>query len=261
MQLSVFFRNDDVKGELDESLIYLSERLLEMGILLLHAVEPKNVSKEVVEWLVGLKKDHPETLSIIQHGLDHAVKTSSPNRGEFGGGRSFESQLSEIQQGKQLMEKYFGGFWNQVFSFPYGSYDMNTLCALALEGYQGISTGIRLTRKRHVFNTVGRFLKIKRLVGQNIVYFNEQVPGFPLMEYPVVLNTTKKYTQPDSGVQKNLSELIHDWHCLPRFVRYRGILTHHRFNTLEDIDELTDFVTYLRSINTKFLSLQELFRD
>ena len=261
MDISVFVRNDDVRGELDESLIYLTKSLLRIGLLLIHAVEPRNVSREVVEWLLALKKDHPETLGIIQHGLDHKIKTLPPIRGEFGGKRPFNQQRSEILQGKRLMDDYFGSFWNRVFSFPYGSYDKNTLRALALEGYGCISTGIRFTRKRRLFNLAGRFLKMKHFAGQNVVYFNEQVPGFPLMEYPVVLNNTKKIFTSDSGIQKNFAELMYEWRCLPRFIKCRGILIHHRFNTPKNIDDLLYFLIDLRSRNVKFLSLEELFRD
>jgi len=261
MSLSVFVRNDDVRGELDKSLVYLTERLLSNGVLLIHAVEPKNMSKEVIGWLIAMKKAYPERLGIIQHGFEHKIKTALPLQGEFGGGRPFEQQRAEIHQGKLLMDNYFGKLWNQVFSFPYGTYDNNTLHALALEGYNGISTGIRFTRKRRMFNMVGRFIGVKHLMGQNVVYFNEQVPGLPLREYPVVLNNTKKYILPDSGVQKNFLELMNEWHYLPQSIRCRGILVHHRYNSLQDIDELTEFLIYLRSRNIKFLTLSELFND
>ena len=260
MNISTFIRNDDVRGELDETLIYLTERFLDIGVLLIHAVEPKNVSLEVIKWLITLKESHFERVSIIQHGLDHSIKTTPPIRGEFGGGRPFDQQRAEIQQGKLLMDKHFGDLWDPVFSFPYGSYDKFTLHALVVEGYQSISTGVRFTFKRRVFNAIGRFLRVKHLAARNIIYFNEQVPGYKLMEYPVVLNNTKKQTAPDSGIQKNASELMQEWNLLPSFIQCVGILTHHRFNKPGDINELSKFLINLQSRNVKFPTLRELFR-
>ncbi len=253
---SVFVRNDDVREVLDESLVYLTERLVDIGVLLIHAVEPLNVSPKVVKWLIEKKEAHPERISIIQHGLDHSIKTHSPIRGEFGGGRSFEEQHAEIRQGKILMNRHFGSLWDKVFSFPFGSYDQNTLKALMSEEFRYISTGIRFTRKRRILNLFGRLLNVKELAGKNIVYFNEKVPGYHLYEFPVVLNNTKKYTLTDSGIQKACPELQTDWASLPRYVKCCGVLTHHRFNTREDIDELAAF---LQSINVMSPTVKELF--
>jgi len=41
---SLFFRNDDVRGVLDDILVYLTDRVIEHGLVVTHAVEPANVS-------------------------------------------------------------------------------------------------------------------------------------------------------------------------------------------------------------------------
>lgn len=85
--MKLFLRNDDVRGVLDGSLVYLTDRVVEHGLIITHAVEPANVSGTVVDWLLQMQEEYPSHVEIIQHGFDHQLKTSPPVRGEFGGGR------------------------------------------------------------------------------------------------------------------------------------------------------------------------------
>lgn len=244
---TLFLRNDDVRHMLDDILVYLTGQIIEAGLTISHAVEPANVTEEVVDWLRGMQADHPDRIEIIQHGYDHQLKTPSPVRGEFGGGRPYDEQFAEIRRGAEMMNDYFGEKWNRIFSFPYGAYDLNTLKALSECGFRTISTGIRFSSKRAVLNGVGRLLKRKTLLGRNIAYFNEAVPGFSnLRELPVVLNNSKKQTGPDTAIQRDCDELLAGWESLPGWLNCRGILCHHRFNSENDIDQLILFVCRLR---------------
>jgi hypothetical protein len=163
-----------VRGNLDDSLIYLTEQLVSAGIPISHAVEPANLSRKVIEWLMAIKAAHPDRIEILQHGYEHRIKTQPPYRGEFGGNRTYKEQLDEIRKGMALMSTYFADRWTPIFSFPYGTYDHNTLKALEMCGFKIISTGIRLTSKRRILNCVGHMLKVSRFMGYNIVYFSEK---------------------------------------------------------------------------------------
>lgn len=256
--IKAFLRNDDVRNSIDDSLEYLTRRAIETGIPITHAVEPANTNDSVAAWLSGLCKKHPDRIGIIQHGCDHRIKTPAPYRGEFGKGRSLEAQLGDITRGAAMMDALFENQWTRIFSFPYGAYDTNTLKALELSNFKTITTGVRLTPKRRLFNSIGRLLRRKKLMGQNIVYFNERIPGFSLHEMPVILNNMKQQTGPDTAVQKTAQELHTEWKRLPSSVKTRGLLCHHRFNDRNDIDHLITFLDELKSDGVAFFRIEDL---
>lgn len=253
---TLFFRNDDVRGVLDETLIYLTDRLLENGLPITHAVEPVNVTPEVVGWLLDRKKQFPDRLEIIQHGLSHTRHVRLPP-GEFGKGRTFEEQLADIQHGYALMQKWFDGYWFQAFSFPFGGYNRDTLKALEQTRYRVISTGIRLTGKRLLFNAAGQLLRQKHLLERNIVY-SGPVPGYCLTEFPVILNHTMRQIDENHAEQKKAEQLMAEWRKLSPHWDRVGILTHHRFICRADIDELVRFIQQIRAVDVKFTTLEGL---
>lgn len=258
---TVFFRNDDVRGRLDESLVTLTERMVAAGLPVSHAVEPANVTREVVEWLLKMQGAHPDCVEILQHGLDHRIKTEPPHRGEFGGNRSYDTQLDDIRKGKALMEEFFEDRWTPIFSFPYGSYNHDTLKALEACGFKIISTGVRFTLKRMLLNGVGHLLRVNRVVGKNIVYFNQKRPTYSLYEFPVMINNTKRQTGPDTGVQLSLDEMRNAWKRVPRTLKTRGILCHHRFCTREDIEQLLAFLMELKAQGIRFSPIGNLYEE
>ena len=69
-----FFRNDDVRDNLDQSLIELTDIFIKNQIPITHAVEPANITQAVIDWLLEVKQSYPEIISIMQHGYDHTVK-------------------------------------------------------------------------------------------------------------------------------------------------------------------------------------------
>lgn len=244
---SIFIRNDDIRSTLDQSLIYLTDAILSAGLCVSHAVEPANVSAEVAEWLILKKEEHPDGVEIIQHGVDHKIKTKPPIRGEFGGSRGYMEQLLEIEKGCKRMDQLFGNQWSRVFSFPYGSYNMDTIRALQSLNYRIISTGMRFSYKRRILNAVGKILRKKSIGKRNIVYTNQIIPGTSIYEIPVVLNCTKTQTALNSAIQKNTEELISSWRSLPAKMHKIGLLCHHRFYSQSDIDQLAAFLQFLRN--------------
>lgn len=258
---TVFFRNDDVRESLDDNLVYLTEKLVSEGFSISHAVEPANVSREVVEWLLAIKTAYPSRVEILQHGYEHRIKTKSPYRGEFGENRTYEEQLDEIRKGMALMSAHFAECWTRIFSFPYGAYDHNTLKALEKCGFKMISTGVRLSLKRRILNCVGHMLKVSRFMGYNIVYFSEKKPDYAIYEFPVILNNTKRQTGPDAGIQLTHRELKGAWERVPRWCRTRGILCHHRFNSRKDIEQLLAFFKELKDEGVRFSSIGGLYEE
>lgn len=256
--IHAFLRNDDVRGTVDESLAYLSEQAVAAEIPISMAVEPANTTPEVAAWLRRIHAENPSCLEIIQHGYDHRIKTTHPCRGEFGKGRSYAQQRDDIIRGSEAMDRLFGDQWSRIFSFPYGAFDDNTLRALEDSGFRAISTGIRFTAKRTFLNTLGRAFRRSSIMGRHVVHFNGKIPGFSLREAPVTLNNTLRQTGPDSGIQKSARELRRDWERLPRRLKTRGILCHHRFNSREDIDQLILFMKRLKTDGVHFARIEEI---
>jgi hypothetical protein len=153
----VFFRNDDVRDRLDHTLISMTELFLRYGIPLAHAVEPANITPEVVNWLKLLKKDHPQMINIVQHGYNHNLDNPG-SKMEFGGNRAYEDQYKDIFKGKELMSEHFSDLWSPAFSFPYGTYNSNALRAISDCGYKILSSKIRFTPKSRFKNFLGRSL-------------------------------------------------------------------------------------------------------
>lgn len=259
--ITAFLRNDDVRDSLDDSLCYLTLKAAESGIPISHAVEPANVNEKVSGWLRTIQSSFPEYVEILQHGFDHAIKTKPPCRGEFGFGRNFEEQFKDINNGAVLMDFYFGDAWSRIFSFPYGTYDKTTLKAIEKSKYKIISTGIRLSPKRRILNAVGQTLRVKQLFGHNIVYFKKYVPKFSFSEAPVIINNTKQQTGKNIGIQLSAKELQHEWSRLPRSIKIRGILCHHRFNNRKDIDELIQFMLLLKKNGVHFSKIWNLYEN
>ena len=129
MSREYFFRNDDVRDTLDESLIKIQEIFIKKNVPITQAVEPANVTDSVVNWLLRQKQQYPELITFMQHGYNHIVKNKY-KKGEFGGQREFDEQYEEIKAGKDLMVKYFNNQWFEAFNFPYAPYNEASIDAL-----------------------------------------------------------------------------------------------------------------------------------
>ncbi|MFH1900736.1 MAG: polysaccharide deacetylase family protein, partial [Candidatus Omnitrophota bacterium] len=141
MKKIIFFRNDDVRQNLDNSLIEMTQIFLDHCIPITHAVEPANVSSEVINYLIDLKIKYPKFVEIIQHGYNHKLNYMKMvggklRKGEFGGERTFEEQYRDIKAGKELMDKYFGNLWFPAFTFPYGARNNKAIKAINQLNYK-----------------------------------------------------------------------------------------------------------------------------
>ena len=72
--MTVFFRNDDVRDKLDQILVDFTTLCIKNKMPIAHAVEPANVTQEVVDWLLETKKSHPHLIEIMQHGVRRVIR-------------------------------------------------------------------------------------------------------------------------------------------------------------------------------------------
>lgn len=228
----IFLRNDDVRNSLDIELIDLTKTCIDLNIPISHAVEPANVTEEVVKWLLEEKRKYPELIEIIQHGYDHNKENPSVKM-EFGGMRDYSDQLVSIKAGKELMDSYFDGHWSPVFTFPYGTYNHDTLKAVDAAGYKAISGKISYSTKNILKNTAGKFLGKNFLLNKKISYHGSKRRDFSFSELSVSANLIKKYIDDKKAEHYDLNEILDQVVISSKYSNVTGILFHHRFHTYQ----------------------------
>lgn len=241
---TIFFRNDDVRDTLDNSLIDFTDLVISHGLPISHAVEPGNITNEVAAWLNSKKNEHPDLIEIVQHGYNHNL--SNPEvKMEFGGNREYHDQLRDIIEGKKIMDKYFLQNWSPVFTFPYGSYNQATLRAINDSGYKAISSKIQYSSKSRIKNLIGRTLGRDMIMGKKINYHPGIRNGYNFKEISVSANLIKKYTGYATADHYSLEEIRGQIKLALKFTDTIGILFHHRFHE-DQLNLINDLIIYLK---------------
>lgn len=255
-ETAIFFRNDDVRNSLDNSLIKLTELFIQHQIPILLAVEPANITPEVAGWLLNQKQKYPDIISIAQHGYNHNLQNPGMKM-EFGGFRSYEDQYQDISRGKDLMNNYFGDSWSPVFTFPYGSYNSASLQAVSDCGYKILSTKIKYTPKNRIKNFLGKALKKDLIFGKKINYHPDFRNNYKFREISVSVNLIKKYTGYDSADHYSFGEIINQVELARRHTKIIGILMHHRFHN-DHLNLIEELLTFLKDAGYRFTDLTDL---
>ncbi|MFH1119565.1 MAG: DUF2334 domain-containing protein [Bacteroidota bacterium] len=254
----VFFRNDDVRDKLDESLIRLTEVCMKHGVSISHAVEPANVSEEVVDWLISQKKQFPGLVEIIQHGYDHNLANPGQKM-EFGGNRSFDDQYKDLKKGKETMDRLFGDLWSPIFTFPYGTYNLSTLKAIDQLGYHTISSKMQFSIKVRLKNFVGKLLGKDILFGKKINYHPGPRKGYKFREISVSANLIKRYTGEAEADHYTLEEIRRQVKRAMNYTGIIGILFHHRFHA-NHIELTEELIIYLKKKGVRFSTISNIKR-
>jgi hypothetical protein len=251
----IFFRNDDVRGTLDKSLVDLTNIFICEDVPITHVVEPVNITIEVISWLKQLKEKYPNIIEIGQHGYDHTLKAQKIifgklRKGEFGYGRSYEEQLSEINNGKQIMDSTFGDTWLSLFTFPFGGKNMDAIKAVDHCGYKIMNDHHKLDWNHKLFYFIGRLLRRNFLFERPVSYNLKLRPRTNLFNININISLIKKYINDETEcVMYTLDELKK----LTRMYlgeKTIGIVLHHRYHNDEDKMQLvTDYIKWLKTID------------
>lgn len=259
MKNLLFFRNDDVRNKLDKSLIEITNLFIEYNIPITHAVEPANITKEVVDWLIKARDENPNLVNIMQHGYAHAKKNKYL-KGEFGGQRTYEEQFHEIKHGKELMNKYFGEDWFPVFNYPYGPYNLASMKALDQCGFKVVNSHFNSDWKRKIFYTLGHLLKKGRLFDHHISWNLDFYPGTNLFEIDVNVSFIKKYFNEEYDCEMfTLEELINK---TKEYFNYQiiGVLLHHRYhNTPQRIELVDRYLEWCKNQKFEFVTIEDIY--
>lgn len=260
MSREYFFRNDDIRDTLDNELLALHELFRRRNVPIIHAVEPANVSPEVVEWLLLQREICPEILSIMQHGYDHTIKNHH-KKGEFGGQRGYQEQYDDISNGKNLMNRYFSDQWFQAFNFPYAPYNPDAIKALEQVGYLVLNSHYNLEWKRQIFYRLGHILGRGMLFDKHVSWNNQIYPGTSMYEISMNITFIKKY----HNEQTDCEFYSYEYLCgeIDKYMESPyaiGLLLHHRYHTTTaSVDLVEKVIDYLELKNCEAVSMEMIY--
>jgi hypothetical protein len=262
MRKQYFFRNDDVRGKLDESLVTIQELFIKRNVPITHAVEPANITSDVVNWLISKKKNYPNLITIIQHGYDHSIKNTR-TRGEFGGDRTYSEQYEDIRIGKELMNSKFGDSWFRAFSFPYSSYNKATIKALQVLDYKVLNSQYKIDWKRQLFYAIGQFLGKGLFFDRHVSWNMRKYPGTTVYEISINISFIKRYINEEDSCEFAIySELCKSIDLYFNSPHPIGLLLHHRYHiNKERIQLIAMVLDYLEEKGAIPVSLEGIYRN
>lgn len=258
MKTCIFLRNDDVRGPLDSSLMYLTEKCIENSLPITHAVEPANVTPKVVDWLLCMKRDYPKLVEIIQHGFDHSLEYTRHSyghlyKGEFGGDQTYSYQKRKIEEGMNTMDDLFGDNWFRGFTFPFGARNEKSIRVLIDLGFLVVNGGVGTGIKRLIFDKLGRALNRELLFGKKVSWNLKHRNGSQLMQIDVSISVITKYiNNGQEALFLSKEEFSNKVESLLGKIPNIGILFHHRFHDTPDklllIDQYIDVLKHLSDV-------------
>ncbi len=265
----VFFRNDDVRDKLDKSLIEITDLCVKYNMPISHAVEPANVSKEVVNWLLEMKNKHGNLIEIIQHGYNHKLNYTKKiggklKKGEFGGDRTYEEQYNEIKKGKELMDSYFGSSWFSLFTFPFGARNNAAIKAVSDAGFKVVNGSKGISFKLKLFYIIGRLFNKEIMFDRKISWHLMKKPGTNLFQIDMSFGIIKSFINTeDQAVFFNLEQLKNITIKNLESNTYIGIVLHHRYHNSTEISKLFDeYLQWLKELpNISFVNQEQVYNQ
>ena len=261
MSAEYFFRNDDVRNSLDDSLVRIQEIFINRKIPITHAVEPANISEDVVKWLLSIKEEYPDMITIMQHGYDHSIKNKK-QYGEFGGDRTYDEQYEEIFKGKKLMDVHFGNLWFPAFNFPCSPYNKEAIQALQHLDFKVLNSHYNRKWSRRIFYAFGHFLKKGLLFGHHVSWNMNVYPETTIYEISMNISFIKDYLDEQTHCEFcTYEEICSDVETYLRSPFPIGILLHHRYHTnKESIDLIKKVLDYLDKKGTTPVSMEVIYK-
>lgn len=134
----LFLRDDDVDED-EDSLKQLLDLALARGVPINLEIIPGRLTPAGTAVLKNtLRADHA-LLSLNQHGWMHSNHEPEGRKCEFGPSRSFTQQLTDIAQGKAILESTFEELFYPAFTPPWNRCTTDTYRALEELGFQVLS--------------------------------------------------------------------------------------------------------------------------
>lgn len=247
----IFFRNDDVYKLTDE-LVSVTKLFFKKGIPICHGVIPAKVTPEAASWLKKMKKRNPNLMEIDQHGFRHW------RRYEFSGSRNYQQQFRDARRGKEIMVKYFGKDFSEIFTLPWQSGNEDTIKALVNLKYKAFSGNYSIGLLPSIFYGLGRLFRKTNLLGFRVSYQGKnEILGYRIKEISVSIDLIRDYQKRKI---KKKNGFVKEFNRIEKSENLLGIMVHHYvFNTDSKIEDLVSILGFLRGQpETIFKRIEEL---
>lgn len=136
--VNVFFRDDDVDED-EPSLRALLALFSALETPINLQIIPALLTDEAVQLLREAQVQRPDLIELNQHGWRHINHEVEGRKCEFGASRSFDDQLADIAQGREVLEQAFGNAFSPVFTPPWNRCTQDTYRALDKLGFRALS--------------------------------------------------------------------------------------------------------------------------
>lgn len=256
----VFIRNDDV-NILDDTFVRFVDCFIAHNIPLALAVEPANLTPEMVQYLLKARTSYPSLIEIVQHGWSHATH----DLGEFGGSRGYKDQLADISRGLDVMRTNFGEAFFPAFTFPFGQYNEHTIRVLNELDYLVFSSKFNSSLTAQIFYWFGRLAHRKWMFDRRISYHLGRYPGSNLEEISTTISPIKKYIGPHGSTEcvfQSLETLKSQYLASSKRTPVVGIILHHRYHAgTERMSVLVQFIEWLAEMDgVRFMTLHDIYQ-
>ncbi|HMY74706.1 MAG TPA: polysaccharide deacetylase family protein, partial [Blastocatellia bacterium] len=136
--VNVFFRDDDV-AEDEPTLRRLLDLFAEFEIPINLEIIPGKLTEAAIALLGAYRAAHPDLFEFNQHGWMHVNHETEGRKCEFGASRSFDEQLADIRQGREVLQDAFGEAFSPVFTPPWNRCTEATYQALDQLQFRALS--------------------------------------------------------------------------------------------------------------------------
>lgn len=244
----VFFRNDDVglysRETVARELVNLTNLFFANDIPICHAVVPKAINIETVQWLRRVKLSHPDLISIGQHGFGHIHH----GKGEFDRKRTYQQQKKDIEKGLQLMKDYFSSDFSYWFAPPWVKYNRHTKEICDKLGFKIFSGGVSPRLYARVFNAMGRSLNLNVLGFKEVSYHNAKhfsQQNFDIEEVSVSIDVLQSYRHKQI---KTLGIILKRFGHCRKYYDVIGFMLHHwAFDKEEKLEIIRGLLHHLKN--------------
>ena len=137
---TVFFRLDDVK-KISINLKKILKIFINYKIPLILAVEPWNIDNDTVIYVNIMKDKYPDLIEIVQHGYKHNNNSNTSYKYEFWDNVDYDTQLINIENWYNNMNKYFRNNFFKAFIPPYNNINLDTEKSLEQFDFKILSSG------------------------------------------------------------------------------------------------------------------------
>jgi hypothetical protein len=219
-----FFVRDDDVGDLTDALRGFAETFAAQAIPVSYQIIPARLTPECADFLLSLRRAHPDLVEFGQHGLHHRMVVNGRElKREFGPERSFADQRAAIAEGLVLLRGALGDdIPIEVFTPPQHKFNRDTVRAAADVGHRVFSASAYATPHHQLAYALARALGLSSVRHQGISYHPGRRPEADIVEMSIGIDV-------DDGraIKRSSGDLGREVDVLARNRPDVGLMFHH----------------------------------